>query len=121
MLKIKKFLGSKSGIFVLSVVLGLGLSCVFKMSCDSRSCMVYKPPDYSEKKIIKYNNKELLEDKKISTPKLAEYLSKSLNKKITSDIIKNVWCGKTNIFDFEFIGKSISYEDYIKLTNKNSE
>ena len=57
MLKIKKFLGSKSGIFVLSVVLGLGLSCIFKMSCDSRSCMVYKAPDYSEKKIVKYNNK----------------------------------------------------------------
>ena len=70
---------------------------------------------------IKYNNKELLECKKISTPKLAEYLSKSLNKKITSDIIKNIWCGKTKIFDFEFIGKSISYEDYNKLTNKNSE
>jgi hypothetical protein len=70
---------------------------------------------------IKYNNKELLEGKKISTPKLSEYLSKSLNKKITSDIIKNVWCGKTKIFDFEFIGKSISYEDYIKLTSKNSE
>jgi hypothetical protein len=70
---------------------------------------------------IKYNNKELLEGKKISTPKLAEYLSKSLNKKITSDIIKNIWCGKTKIFDFEFIGKNISYEDYIKLTNKNSE
>jgi hypothetical protein len=70
---------------------------------------------------IKYNNKELLEGKKISTPKLAEYLSKTLNKKITSDIIKNIWCGKTKIFDFEFIGKSISYEDYIKLTNKNSE
>jgi hypothetical protein len=70
---------------------------------------------------IKYNNKELLEGKKISTPKLAEYLSKVLNKKITSDIIKNIWCGKTKIFDFEFIGKSISYEDYIKLTNKNSE
>ena len=70
---------------------------------------------------IKYNNKELLEGKKISTPKLSEYLSKSLNKKITSDIIKNIWCGKTKIFDFEFIDKSISYEDYIKLTNKNSE
>jgi hypothetical protein len=70
---------------------------------------------------IKYNNKELLEGKKISTPKLSEYLSKVLNKKITSDIIKNIWCGKTKIFDFEFIGKSISYEDYIKLTNKNSE
>jgi hypothetical protein len=70
---------------------------------------------------IKYNNKELLENKKISTPKLAEYLSKSLNKKITTDIIKNVWCGKTKIYDFEFIDKSISYEDYIKLTNKNIE
>jgi hypothetical protein len=63
----------------------------------------------------------ILECKKISTPKLAEYLSKSLNKKITNDIIKNVWCGKTKIYDFEFIDKSISYEDYIKLTNKNSE
>ena len=70
---------------------------------------------------IKYNNKELLDNKKISTPKLSEYLSNTLNKKITSDIIKNIWCGKTKIFDFEFIGKSISYEDYIKLTNKNSE
>ena len=43
------------------------------------------------------------------------------NKEATFDIIKNIWCGKTKIFDFEFIDKSISYEDYIKLTNKNSE
>ena len=27
------------------------------MSCDSQNCIVYKAPDYSEKKIIKYNNK----------------------------------------------------------------
>ncbi len=57
MLKIKKFIGSESGIFVLSVILGLGLACIFKMSCDSRSCVVYKAPDYSEKKIVKYNSK----------------------------------------------------------------
>lgn len=57
MLKIKKFLNSKSGTFVLSVILGLGLATVFKMSCDSKSCLVYKAPEYSDKKVIKYNNK----------------------------------------------------------------
>ena len=56
-MKIKKFIGSKPGVFMLSVILGLGLACVFKMSCDSNNCLVYKAPDYSEKKIIKYNNK----------------------------------------------------------------
>lgn len=56
-MKIKQFMGSKSGVFILSVILGLGLACMFKMSCDSQSCIVYKMPDYSEKKIIKYNDK----------------------------------------------------------------
>ncbi len=57
MLKIKKFLTSKSGTLILSVILGLGLATIFKMSCDSKSCLVYKAPDYNDKKIIKYNDK----------------------------------------------------------------
>ena len=56
-MKVKNFIGSEKGVFVLSIVLGLGLACIFKMSCDSQNCIVYKAPDYSEKKIIKYNNK----------------------------------------------------------------
>ncbi len=56
-MKIKKIIGSKSGVVILSAVLGLGLACIFKMSCDSQSCIVYKAPDYSKKKIIKYNDK----------------------------------------------------------------
>jgi hypothetical protein len=56
-MKIKKFIESKSGIIVLSAVLGLGLACIFKMSCDSHNCIVYKAPEYDEKKIIKYNDK----------------------------------------------------------------
>lgn len=56
-MKINKFLESKTGVTILSVVLGLGLACIFKMSCDSNNCIVYKAPDYSEKKIIKYNDK----------------------------------------------------------------
>jgi len=57
MVKIKKILNSKSGTLILSVILGLGLATVFKMSCDSKSCIVYKAPEYSDTKIIKYNNK----------------------------------------------------------------
>ena len=56
-MKIKHFIGSKTGVFILSVILGLGLACIFKMSCDGNNCTVFQPPDYSEKKIIKYNNK----------------------------------------------------------------
>ena len=56
-MKIKKFIGSKSGVLILSAVLGLGLACIFKMSCDSNNCIVYKAPEYHEKKIIKYNDK----------------------------------------------------------------
>jgi len=57
MLKIKKFLESKTGIVIFSIVLGLGLSSVFKACCDSGNCIVYKAPDFSEKKIVKYNKK----------------------------------------------------------------
>ena len=56
-MQIKKFLTSDSGVFLLSVILGLGLACMFKMSCDSNNCIVHKAPDYSEKKIIRYNDK----------------------------------------------------------------
>ena len=45
-MKIKKFIESKSGVFLLSVVLGLGLACIFKMSCDSQNCIVQCAPDY---------------------------------------------------------------------------
>ena len=57
MSNLQKTMGSKGGIIILSVILGLGLSCVFKMSCDSKNCIIHKGPDFSEKKIIKYNNK----------------------------------------------------------------
>ena len=57
MLRIKKFMGSRTGVIICSVLLGLGLSCIFKMSCDSNDCIIIKAPDMSDKKILKYNNK----------------------------------------------------------------
>ena len=57
MLKIKKLLESKEGIIIFSIVLGLGLSTIFKSCCDSHNCIVYKGPDFNTTKIIKYNGK----------------------------------------------------------------
>ena len=43
----------------ISVVLGVGLSCMFRRVCKERNCLVYKAPplDKIEGKIYKYNNK----------------------------------------------------------------
>jgi hypothetical protein len=57
MLKIKKFVGSRTGVIILSIILGLGLSSIFKMSCDTNDCIVYTGPNFDESNIIKYNNK----------------------------------------------------------------
>jgi len=57
MFKIKKFLSSRTGIVIFSIVLGLGLSSMFKSCCDSGNCILYKAPDFTEKTMIKYNNK----------------------------------------------------------------
>ncbi len=54
---IKKFVTSKRGVTLLSIILGLGLASIFKMICDNRSCIVYEAPDFSDKKIMKYNDK----------------------------------------------------------------
>ena len=57
MLQFQKFIKSESGIKLFSIMLGLGIAGLFKMSCDSRSCLVFKGPNFEEeKKIVRYNN-----------------------------------------------------------------
>ena len=57
MIDIKKFLTSRTSVIIFSIICGLGLASVFKISCDSADCTVFKGPDFKEKKIIKYNKK----------------------------------------------------------------
>jgi len=64
---------------------------------------------------IKKNNGEKLNEKSISAPKLCEHLSKLWNKKVSVDTIKNLWIGRTKIFDFEFIDKNMSYQEYLEI------
>ena len=72
-------------------------------------------PQYIE--IIKWkqkqNNGELLNGKKITSTKLAEALSEIMKTKITTDIIKNIWNGRTKLFETDFEGNEImSYQNY---------
>ncbi len=58
MLKVEKFMKSETGSILLSVMLGLGVAGLFKMSCDNRSCIVYSGPNFDkDKKTVKYNKK----------------------------------------------------------------
>ena len=57
MLNIKQMIKSEKGIFLFSIVLGLGFAGLFKMSCDSRSCIIYKAPDLNKRRQIKVNEK----------------------------------------------------------------
>ena len=56
MLQITKFIQSPTGAKLFSILLGLGIAGLFKMSCDSRSCIVYKGPEFKENnKTVKVN------------------------------------------------------------------
>ncbi len=56
MLRLDKFIQSSEGMKLFSIMLGLGIAGLFKMSCDSRSCLVYKGPEFKDdKKVVKYN------------------------------------------------------------------
>lgn len=57
MIQFSKFFRSETGVKLLSIMLGLGIAGLFKMSCDSRSCLVFKGPQFEESnKTIKVNN-----------------------------------------------------------------
>lgn len=56
MIQITKFIQSPTGSKLFSILLGLGIAGLFKMSCDSRSCLVYKGPEFKEdNKTVKVN------------------------------------------------------------------
>ncbi len=57
MIDLHRFLSSRTGVILMSIILGLGVSTLFRMSCNSRSCIVYTSPDFSKKKLIQYNKK----------------------------------------------------------------
>jgi|TARA_B110000971_G_C19843629_1_gene423766 hypothetical protein len=67
MFNILKFFKSKLGMKLLSILLGLGLASIFKMSCDNRSCLVFKGVDLKDNNVIKHGGKCYEATEKIET------------------------------------------------------
>ena len=68
---------------------------------------------------LKKEKGELLNGKKIFSTKLAEHLSQKWGKKVSDDMIKNIWKGKTKLYNFEFsTAPPISYEKYLEIIGK---
>jgi hypothetical protein len=77
--------------------------------------------------IIKWKIKKIQQSKepskeqnkeKIFSTKVSEYLTKLWKKKITNDMIKNIWSGRTKLFEFEFENKEITYQEYKLIIEK---
>ena len=56
---IRKFMTSDVGKKLFSILLGLGLSTVFRMSCKGKNCIAFNAPPVEEikDKVFKYDNK----------------------------------------------------------------
>jgi len=59
MANLSKFIHSRSGRIVSSVILGLGLASLFRKLCNGGSCVVYKGVPITEisGKVFQYNDK----------------------------------------------------------------
>ena len=64
-----KFVHSKTGKIMMSVLLGLGLASLFKISCKDKECIVfYAPPlDDFKNKIYKNNNNKCVKYNPVAT------------------------------------------------------
>ena len=56
---IRRLIYNKYASYIIAIILGVGLSCIFRKVCKDRNCLVFKAPHLSEIKeqIYKYGNK----------------------------------------------------------------
>lgn len=47
-MKIQEFIHSNKGRMFVSILLGIGLSSLFRKVCDGRNCLVFKGPSYDK-------------------------------------------------------------------------
>jgi hypothetical protein len=58
MAKFTDIFKTKQGKIFISIIWGLGLSCLFRQTCKGRNCILYKAPNNEEvqKNIYRFNN-----------------------------------------------------------------
>lgn len=59
MLNLTKFIKTKTGRTIMSILLGLGLATLFRKVCKGKNCVIYHAPPIEEinDKIFKHGNK----------------------------------------------------------------
>jgi hypothetical protein len=59
MSRVRNFIHSDFGKYFMSVILGIGISCLFRKVCNDRNCLVFyaAPFDKIKDQIFKYNDK----------------------------------------------------------------
>lgn len=60
----------------------------------------------------------LLQKKEMSYPKLSTFLTQKYDKNVSVDVVKNICNGRTKLFESDFEGQSITYNEYVKLITK---
>ncbi len=58
-MNLSKFISSKTGKSVMSIILGLGLATLFRRVCKDNKCLVYKTPPLEDikDKVFQYEDK----------------------------------------------------------------
>jgi hypothetical protein len=58
-MELKNILHSKNGKILMSILLGIGVSTLFRKACKERNCLIFKAPkmDKIKDKIFKFNDK----------------------------------------------------------------
>ena len=66
---IGKFLNTREGQIIVSIILGLGLASLFRKVCKDRECIIYSAPDFKKikDKIFKFDDKCYKYTKETST------------------------------------------------------
>ena len=47
-MNLNKFLNSKNGKYIMSIILGIGLSALFRKVCKRKECQIKMPPPFEE-------------------------------------------------------------------------
>ena len=58
-MNVQRLINGKYSPYILAVILGLGLACIFRQSCKDKKCIVFKAPAFEEihDKTFKFDDK----------------------------------------------------------------
>lgn len=58
-MELKNILHSKNGRILMSILLGIGISTLFRKACKERNCLVFKAPQFDKikDKVFKFDDK----------------------------------------------------------------